>query len=217
MKQSTTSTSNLNFQLKHLSIQPIHQQPILIIENHRILKIVVDSVQTKHNNLIKMLFIATEHNTILKYMVLNMKSINQENNKAILPTTCLYEEIEITDRTVPMNSINNLVLLSKPNSRNLLIATSSNLIHMPVANCEVQSNYFGCLSLMNPYCLWNSKSQECIYVFRITTNEDSQDSQTVAKNIMVAISLIIIIYLKKVSIKIALVFSNLAFSNKFLA
>jgi hypothetical protein len=174
-----------------MSVQPIFERPIIVISNHRLTKLVVDNVLTKNQENIKMLFIATEHNTILKYMLLNMdlsSKIGQQHQYQF-PSVCLLEEIEILDQNNKkyLNSINNLMLWSKDFSleeessgssknRNLLISTSFNFIKMPVANCESQQNYFSCLSLMDPYCIWDSKAQKCLLIFK--TNETLFYSQS---------------------------------------
>lgn len=168
-----------------MSVQPLYQRPIIVIQNHRITKLVVDNVITKNQNNIEILFISTEQNTILKYMLLNMDtspiSFSSKENlqqQQPFPTVCLLEEIEILDQSNKnyLNSINNLVLLSQnfdledsSKMRSLLISTSFNFIKMPVANCEAQLNYFSCLSLMDPYCIWDSKAQKCLLIFK--TNE----------------------------------------------
>jgi len=149
------------FQLKHSSIQPLHNQPIIITEHYRLNKLAIDTIRTKHNQLTNMLFLSTDQNTILKYMLLD----NNKNNKKA-PIACLIEEVEIADRSLPPSSINNLVLLTEPTDHNLLIATKKGLIHMPVSNCQAQTNYFSCLSLMSPYCVWNSRSQTCLFIYK---------------------------------------------------
>ncbi len=165
------------FQLKHLSINPIYEKPIIVSTNLRFTQIVIDNILTKNQEYVKVLFISTEQNTILKYMLLNTNS-----NSEHFPTVCLLEEIEIFDHSIMKlkNSINNLVLLSNNyysgnentgvlKMRSLLISTSFNFIKMPVANCESQLNYYSCLNLMDPYCIWDSKAQKCLFIFK--TNE----------------------------------------------
>ena len=182
MKPSKRSNSH-NFQLKDLSVQPLYEQPILIIPNSHIKRLVVDNVLTKHNDELKMLFISTEYNTILKYMILNMLN-SKATFKTPLPTTCLLEELEILDSSIqPDDSINSLKLLSQPTSRSLLIATSSSLVKMSIANCAVQNNYFSCLSLMDPYCIWDSKAQKCLLIFQTNETKSHTDRQVIARNI----------------------------------
>jgi chondroitin sulfate proteoglycan 4 len=168
---SSAKYSPTNFQLKHLSIAPLFSQPILVIPNKRTLTLAVDTVTTKHNNDIRILFIATEYGTILKHMVLNMNTMVQKNHA---PTTCLLEELEVLDpsthtKAISAEQINNIILLNQASSRSLLIATTSRLIKLPIANCQAQTNYFNCLSLMDPYCIWDSKAQKCLLIFQ--TNE----------------------------------------------
>ena len=153
---------------------------MIVLQNQRLLKITVDNVLTKHENTIRVLFLATEKNTILKYILLNFldeesfNKIKPLNSQTTLfssnPVLCLLEEIDVFDSNPKyglLNSINNLVFLKNGQqsdntlnrygsdfnhqSRNLLIATKFNIIKMPVANCESRSNYFSCLSLMDPY------------------------------------------------------------------
>lgn len=174
-----------NFQLKHLSIEPLFSQPILVMSNKRSLKLVVDTVKTKHKNDIQMLFIATEYGTILKYMLLNMNPMLQKSHT---PTACLLEEIEVLDPLIhtaqkPTGLINNIILLSQSSSRSLAIATDSSVIKMPIANCQAQTNYFNCLSLMDPYCIWDSKAQKCLFIFQTNETLASSDRETIARNI----------------------------------
>lgn len=161
------STNSNKFQLKDLSVQPLYGRPILALANTRLLKITVDNVLTKSENLIRVLFLATEHNTIHKYMLLNFLD---NSIKSTQPALCLLEEIEIFDsnsKSNLINSINNLVLF-KP-SRDLLIATKFNVIKMPLAQCDMHTNYFSCLSLMDPYCIWDSNLQQCVLIFNTKT------------------------------------------------
>ena len=151
-----------------MSVQPLFKRPILVLPNQRLLKLVVDSVVTKHQNTIEVLFLATERNTLQKHMVINMDAHLASATQA--PNVCHLEEIEVLESTTSSQRgvINNLVLLkaSKDTSRNLLVATSTNLVRVPVANCEMQVNNLGCLALMDPYCVWDSKSQKCILIFK---------------------------------------------------
>jgi hypothetical protein len=183
----TTKNSDSNkYQLKHLSVQPIFQRPILVLPNKRISRIVVDTVLSKHQNSIEVLFLATETNTVLKYMLLNLDdAISNINGKDVHPMMCHLEEIEIFGSNFKgrLNLINNLVLFDnlyeKTNNhiseKSILIATSVNFLKMPVANCRAQTNYFSCLSLMDPYCIWDSKAQKCIFIFN--TNETIYNSK----------------------------------------
>ena len=146
---------------------------MLVLPNKCLLKLTVDNVITKNENTIRVLFLATEDNTILKYMLINFLDHDDSFNKIkptntqLSPTLCLLAEIEIFESNSKQNAqnlINNLVFLENSiahkdsskfvrSSRNLLIATKYNLIKMPVANCESHTNYFSCLSLMDPYWL----------------------------------------------------------------
>lgn len=165
----STNTGDQRFQLKHLSVQPIDERPILVLANRRAHKLVVDSVQTKHQNNLDVLFIATEQNTILKYM-----SSSGPQNMA-----CLLEEVDIFDAEQKRsdNAINNMVVLEKEvGGRELLVATSFSLVKMSLASCEMQTNYFGCLSSLDPYCVWDSRAQRCLLIFN--TNESLSAART---------------------------------------
>ncbi len=159
----------------------------MVLPNKRISKIIVDNVLTKHQNNIEVLFLATETNTILKYMLLNLEiALNNLNNRNVNPLVCHLEEIEIFESNLKgkLNLINNLVLFdnlyektnNERSERSVLIATSVNFLKMPVANCKAQTNYFSCLSLMDPYCIWDSKAQKCILIFN--TNETILSSKS---------------------------------------
>ena len=171
-------SDNQNFQLKHLTVQPVHQRPILVVSNQRLLKLAVDNVVTKNQEDVDILFIATEHNTIQKYTVIKPAGADSfELGPPKVPTVCLLEETEVIDPILkkPPNSINNFVLVNdlsaieKPSSRFILITTSFNVIKIPIANCQSQTNYFSCLSMLDPYCIWDSKAQRCLLIFK--TNE----------------------------------------------
>ena len=113
-------------------------------------------------------------------MLLNLdNALNNVNNKDLQPSVCHLEEIELFPSNLKgkFNQINNLVLFDNFNEKNsyersersVLIATSINFMKLPVANCKAQPNYFSCLSSMDPYCVWDSKAQKCIFIFN--TNE----------------------------------------------
>ena len=61
------------FQLKHQSIQPLYEKPIIVLPNKRLIKLLVDNVITKQMSEVDVLFAATEYNTILKYTIINIK------------------------------------------------------------------------------------------------------------------------------------------------
>lgn len=175
------------FQLKHLSVQPIYDKPIIVLQNKRLVKIAVDNVLTKHENDVDILFAATEYNTIMKYTILN-----SEIKSKVSPNVCLLEEIEIFDRTRKdmLNSINNLVLLETTKftnrlNRNLIVATKFNLLKIQVSNCESQTNFHGCLSALDPYCIWDSKVQKCLFIFNTnetTSNQENSIYQNIKLN-----------------------------------
>lgn len=185
--------------MKHLSVLPLYNKPILVVPNKRINKLIVDNVVTKHQNNVDVMFLSTEYNTILKYMIINEDYIltptAPQKIEKHSPTVCLLEEIEIFDSTFKNfeNSVNNLAILEKEksnferSSRHLLIATSFNIIMMSLSNCELQTNYFSCLSTMDPYCIWDSKAQKCLLIFNTneTVNgysERSSISQSIKQN-----------------------------------
>ena len=57
------------------------------------------------------------------------------------------------------------------------------MIKLGVANCETQTNYFSCLSLMDPYCIWDSKAQKCLLIFRTNETREHADSATIMQHI----------------------------------
>jgi hypothetical protein len=176
--KSTRSKKN---QLKDLSVQPLYDEPLLVVYE-RLNKITVDTVLTSNGNTIDIVFLATEENTILKYMLLNSTTTS---SATMLPVSCLLEEIEILKRENNNNlksfdTINNLKILEKTDTNNLtnsrrdlLIATNSKFIRMPVADCELKNNYFSCVSTMNPYCVWDSKIQKCALIYKTNIFESS--------------------------------------------
>jgi len=140
-----SSTNANKFQLKDQSVQPLFDRPVLVTSNRRLTKLVVDSL-----NGIDVLFMATDSNTILKYMLINMdlSRLSSSNN---LPIACHLEEIELFHaEPSKSNMVNNMVLIEsrinllKQTERSLLIATSSNVIKMPLAFCETKTTHFSC-------------------------------------------------------------------------
>ena len=135
---------------------------MVVLPNKRLVKITVDNIMTKNDKVIRVLFVATDQNTILKYMLVNFfDDVNfnkiSVTSQSMTPITCLLEEIDIFETKANLlNSINNLVFLKTDLSprrqrRYVLVASKFSLIKMPVANCETYTNYFSCLSLMDPY------------------------------------------------------------------
>lgn len=159
---------------------------MVVLPNRRALKLVVDSLVTKHQNNVDVLFLATEQNTILKYMVSSSTTAPTSSN----PMVCFLEEVDVLDaeRKKSNNAINNMVLLdtsirSSSTNRELLIATSFNLVKMSVANCETQTNYFSCLSALDPYCIWDSRAQKCLLIFNTNETLKSQDRRSLGLSI----------------------------------
>lgn len=152
------------FPLKHLSIKPVHDMPIVVLENNRLVRITIDNINTKHGN-IDVLFAATESNTIQKYTILG--------NSQREPTSCLIEEIDLFEpnKQAILNSINNIAIIGNSLSRQLIVASSFSLITLELSNCKNHNTYFGCLNTMDPYCIWDSREQSCLSIFKIKTEE----------------------------------------------
>lgn len=174
------SSINANkFQLKDQSVQPILDRPVLVASNRRLTKLVVDSI-----NDIDVLFMATDSNTILKYMILNKELSRLTSN---LPIACHLEEIELFNVESKQNLINNMALIesrkssSKQSERSVLIATSSNVIKMPLALCDTKTTHFSCLTSMNPYCVWDSKIEKCVSIFALSEFTNNHSVSTVLK------------------------------------
>jgi hypothetical protein len=179
-----SSTSANKFQLKHQSVQPIFDRPVIVASNRRLTKLVVDNV-----NDVSVLFVATDSNTILKYMLINM-GLGRSSSSNNLPIACHLEEIELFNDDAKQNMINNIVLIesqkgsSNQTERSVLIATSTNVIKMPLAVCGTKTTHFSCLASMNPYCVWNSKIEKCVSIFALSefTNELSSLSVILKQN-----------------------------------
>lgn len=208
-ESSSSSSDYQRFQLRHLSVQPVDERPVLVLPNRRALKLVVDSIVTKHQNTVDVLFLATELNTILKYMISspltttsatissNTGSTSASGSASAQSTmVCFLEELDVLDDSErnkrPINAINNMILLDDASSsrrtatRDLLIATSFSLIKLNVANCESQTNYFSCLSGLDPYCVWDSRAQKCLLIFNTNETRSSasaSDRRSIGLNI----------------------------------
>lgn len=159
-------------------MQPLYGQPILVQPSKRLLHIVVDSVSTMSsqinaNNHIDVAFISTDYNTILKYSII-------QNEEHSTPLVCLLEELEVIDPSRKDNMLINKIKLLDQSA--LLIATSYSLIQMPLASCQLQNNYFGCLTQSDPYCVWDSKSQKCLLVSDAVAIKSSNNANSLHQN-----------------------------------
>ena len=118
----------------------------------RFTHISVDSTLTKHldKESLDILFIATLDGTVKKL------SYNPVSKK-----TCLVEILHpfSEGRKIPINSMK--LLKSGGINSAIFLATEENVIRLPVQRCSRFRTQRACLNAMDPYCGWNTQTNEC--------------------------------------------------------
>ncbi|XP_026563705.1 semaphorin-5B [Pseudonaja textilis] len=144
-------------------VQPVSVDPYVTQDNIRFSKLVVDIVQGK-DTLYHVMYIGTEHGTILKALSTTNKSLR----------SCYLEEMQIlpTSQKEPIQSLQIL-----HSGRSLFVGLNNGVLKIPLERCSMYRTEGECLGSRDPYCGWDKKQKRC------TTIEDSSNMSLWSQNI----------------------------------
>ncbi|KPP70144.1 semaphorin-5B-like, partial [Scleropages formosus] len=146
-------------------VQPVSIDPLVMQDNMRFSKLVVDIVQGR-DTLYHVMYIGTEYGTILKALSTANKSLQG----------CYLEEIQLlpTDIWEPILSLQIL-----HSDRSLFVGLNNRVLKIPLERCSSYRTEQVCLDARDPYCGWDRKQKRC------TTIEDSSNMSQWSQNITV--------------------------------
>lgn len=135
------------YQLMDEAIQPITEQPLYVSKLERFTHITLDSIATKYDQRVLIMYVATEDNLVKKLSVL-----------AQTKETCL---IEIWQPEMDLNAkILNMQFLKHTES--LYIGSENSIIRIPAQHCGRHLSQASCENAMDPYCGWSELNEACI-------------------------------------------------------
>ncbi|XP_044294207.1 semaphorin-5B [Varanus komodoensis] len=144
-------------------VQPVSVDPYVTQDNIRFSKLVVDIVQGK-DTLYHVMYIGTEHGTILKALSTTNKSLR----------SCYLEEMQILPAS-QKEPIQSLQILHS--DRSLFVGLNNGVLKIPLERCSMYRTEGECLGARDPYCGWDKKQRRC------TTIEDSSNMSLWTQNI----------------------------------
>ncbi|XP_035380686.1 semaphorin-5B isoform X3 [Electrophorus electricus] len=145
------------------AVQPVSTDPLVSQGGVRFSRLAVDVVQGR-DTLHHVLYIGTEHGTIIKALSISNKSLRG----------CYLEEMNLLpeDQREP---VLNLQLLQS--DRSLFVGLRSRVLKVPLERCSTYESQRKCLGARDPYCGWDRKQKRC------TTIEDSSNMSQWTQNI----------------------------------
>ncbi|XP_066543517.1 semaphorin-5B [Amia ocellicauda] len=144
-------------------VQPVSVDPLVMQDNIRFSKLVVDIVQGR-DTLYHVMYIGTEYGTILKALSTANKNLRG----------CYLEELQL----LPPGSREPILDLQILHSdRSLFVGLNDKVLKIPLERCSTYKNENLCLDARDPYCGWDSKQKRC------TTIEDSSNMSQWTQNI----------------------------------
>ncbi|XP_069790895.1 semaphorin-5B isoform X2 [Narcine bancroftii] len=145
------------------AVQPVSIDPLVTQDNIRFSKLVVDIVQGR-DTLYHVMYIGTEHGTILKTLSSKNKTLG----------SCYLEELQLLPQG-QWESIRSLQILHS--ERSLFVGLSGQVLKIPLERCSSYKSETSCLEARDPYCGWDLRQKKC------TTIEDSSNMSLWRQNI----------------------------------
>ncbi|XP_028663911.2 semaphorin-5B isoform X1 [Erpetoichthys calabaricus] len=144
-------------------VQPISIDPLVMQDNIRFSKLVVDIVQGR-DTLYYVMYIGTEYGSILK-----MLSTANKNLRG-----CYLEEMQLSPPGQREAILSMQILHS---DRSLSVGLNGRVLKIPLERCSTYKTERICLGARDPYCGWDSKQKRC------TTIEDSSNMSQWSQNV----------------------------------
>ena len=138
---------SLKYQLMDDAVQPINDKPLIFTKHEHFKLIAVDWIETKFDNFVQIIFIATNDGKLLKY-------VHWSN----LDESCLIDAIQL------INPKENQFLSMKfyRATDSLYFGTEKEFIRLSVDQCDKYPNEEECINSGDPYCGWNRYQMKCI-------------------------------------------------------
>ncbi|XP_024133852.1 semaphorin-4E [Oryzias melastigma] len=134
------------------AVSPVTGRPLLLKSGPLLTRIVVDSVTALNQQKYHVMFIGTENGFI-------QKAVNYAGEMFII------EEIQVVDSPEPIG-----ILRLSSSKGHLYAGSDSSVIQMPVSNCRRYKNCVDCVLSRDPYCAWDTSSEQCSSVRSLSTS-----------------------------------------------
>ncbi|EDV28329.1 uncharacterized protein TRIADDRAFT_53875 [Trichoplax adhaerens] len=128
-------------------VQPIQKIPLVVMNDVRFSKLMIDKVQIRGGQHVQIFFVATDHGTVLK--------MYQPHGRQKL---CTIEEIKISS-AMKGEKITNMLFIKK--EKYLFITTETKVLRIGINRCGRYATQSQCLLAHDPYCGWSVKDNKC--------------------------------------------------------
>lgn len=129
------------------AVRPLTGGPLLLKRGPLLTRIVVDSVRALDGKTYNVMFIGTANGYV-------QKAVNFDGEMFII------EQIQVYENPVAIK-----ILRLLPNKGQLYAGSESGVIQMPVSNCSRYRSCEDCVLSRDPYCAWNSTTEQCSSVY----------------------------------------------------
>lgn len=151
----TLSSSTFNFVKTHslmeTAVNAFSGRPLLIRTNqdYKLTSVAVDSqVKALNGQSYDVIFVGTTNGKIIKFINIF------ENGKE--PIVNVITESQVLPSGMPVKEIT----VSKKTS-SIIVIGNGHVVSIPLHECKKINRCHECLLLQDPYCMWDSKNQEC--------------------------------------------------------
>ncbi|XP_029286341.1 semaphorin-4E [Cottoperca gobio] len=133
------------------AVRPLTGGPLLVKRGALLTRIVVDSVLALDGQRYAVMFIGTENGYI-------QKAVNNAGEMFII------EEIQLYETPVPIS-----ILRLSSGKGQLYAGSEFGAIQMPVSNCSRYDTCVDCIVARDPYCAWDSTTEQCSSVYSVSS------------------------------------------------
>ncbi|XP_024085624.1 semaphorin-5B isoform X1 [Cimex lectularius] len=142
-----TGLDSTRYQLMDLAVQPMSTEPLYHSELETLTHIVVDTISTKINNKVDVLYVATNEGVIKKI--------------SVLPRTLKTCVLEIW-KPLPPNSLSKKIHALQLSLDSLYVSTDEGVMRIWKEHCRRYKNRLACLASMDPHCGWHEHKELCM-------------------------------------------------------
>ncbi|KAK5601944.1 hypothetical protein CRENBAI_018894 [Crenichthys baileyi] len=134
------------------AVHPLTGGPLLLKRGPLLTRIVVDSVLALDGETYNVMFIGTENGYV-------QKAVNFDGEMFII------EQIQVYENPVAIK-----ILRLSSSKGQLYAGSESGAIQMPLCNCGRYQSCEDCILSRDPYCAWDSSTQQCSSVYSLSAS-----------------------------------------------
>ncbi|MEE6478881.1 hypothetical protein FKM82_012037 [Ascaphus truei] len=152
--------------LMHESVLPIHGRPLLVRKGAKFTQLAVHRVTGLDGKTYDVMFIGTGQWALGRRDGCLIKAVRLGADVHVI------EELQVFDKSHPVQS-----LVLSPRKGLLFTGSISELVQLPLADCNKHRSCDDCLLAQDPYCVWNIKNIRCVHVHEFSRYVTLQDVQ----------------------------------------